>query len=187
MSAKLIHTLLSRLGMPDDQYRQMLRDRCGAETSRALTPSQQRDLVQDLNALLPEDRRLRITGVVGARRRFENLGDREPQYATPAQLRMLEATCVERSRKPSRQEAQAALNEFLRSRFGIGRIEWVLKDQVGRILKALQHVDPDAPLRQAWTRSRRKPKPPRSKLPRTDAPAGRLQEPTPTTTQAEGA
>lgn len=182
MSTKLIHTLVSRLGMPDDQYRQMLRDRCGVETSRALTPIQQRTLVEDLNTLLPEDRRLRITGAGGARRRFEDLGTREAQYATPAQLRMLEATWVERSRKPTRQEAQAALNEFLLKRFGIGKIEWVLKDQVGRILKALQHVDPDAPLRQAWTRSRRKPK--TAQTPRR----GVSTPPTiPTTTQVKGA
>jgi len=159
MSAKLIHTLVSRLGMPDDQYRQMLRDRCGVETSSALTPSQQRDLAQDLNALLPKDSRMRITGAGGARRRFEHLANREAQYATPAQLRMLEATWVERSRKPTRQEAQDALNEFLLQHFRIGRIEWILKDQVGKILKSLQQVDPAAPTRAAWNRERRKPKP----------------------------
>ena len=159
MSAKLIHTLVSRLGMPDDQYRQMLRDRCGVETSRALTPSQQRDLANDLNALLPEADRLRITGAGGARKRFEHLAEREAQYATPAQLRMLEATWVERSRKPTRQEAQAALNEFLLHRFGIGRVEWILKAQVGKILAAIRKVDPDAPTRAAWNRERRKPKP----------------------------
>jgi len=184
MSTKLLHTLVSRLGMPDDQYRQMLRDRCGVETSRAMTPSQQRALAEDLNALLPEADRLRITGAGGARKRFENLAEREAKYATPAQLRMLEATWVERSRKPTRQEAQAALNEFLLHRFGIGKVEWILKAQVGKILKAIQHVDPDAPLRKAWTNSRRKPK--RTSFSRKDAPTGRLPSTTPTTT-AEGA
>lgn len=168
MSAKLIHTLVSRLGMPDDQYRQLLRDRCGVETSRALTPSQQRELAQDLNALLPEASRMRITGAGGARKRFEHLADREAQFATPAQLRMLEATWVERSRKPTREEAQAALNEFLLHRFGIGKVEWILKAQVGKILSALRRVDPDAPTRPAWNRERRKPKPTKTtKIPPT--------------------
>jgi len=158
VSAKLIHTLVSRLGMPDDQYRQMLRDRCGAETSRALTPIQQRALANDLNALLPEDRRLRITGAGGARRRFAHLGNREPKYATPAQLRMLEATWVERSRQPTIEEKREVLNQFLLHRFKIGSIEWVLKDQVGKILKALQHVDPDSPLRPVIPRRRKRTK-----------------------------
>lgn len=179
MSARLLHTLVSRLGMPDDQYRQMLRDRCGAETSLALTPSQQRALAEDLNALLPEADRLRITGAGGARRRFENLAEREAQYATPAQLRMLEAAWVERSRQPTIAEKREALNQFLLHRFGIGKVEWILKAQVGKILTAIQHVDPDAPLRKAWTNSRRKPKRP---SPRKAAPAGRLSSTTPTTT-----
>lgn len=182
MSAKLIHTLLSRLGMPDDQYRQLLRDRFGVESSRGLKPIQQRELAKDLNALLPEASRMRITGAGGARRRFENLGTREAQYATPAQLRMLEATWVERSRQPTIEEKREVLNQFLLHRFKIGAIEWVLKAQVGKILTAIQHVDPDAPLRKAWTRSRRKPT-----VRPVHAPVGRLPEPTPTTTQAEGA
>lgn len=175
MSAKLIHTLLSRLGMPDDQYRQLLRDRFGVESSRGLKPIQQRELAKDLNALLPEGQ------PHAHRRRFENLGTREAQYATPAQLRMLEATWVERSRQPTIEEKRDVLNQFLLHRFKIGAIEWVLKVQVGKILKAIQHVDPDAPLRKAWTRSRRKPT-----VRPVHAPVGRLPEPTPTTT-TEGA
>lgn len=150
MSAtRIIHTLVSRVGLCDEDYRAMLWDRYQASSSKDLTRNQTNDLVAALHELLTdEERRANPLPQIAAdvRKRFERLGDREGM-ATPAQLRMLEASWVQRSRAEDLAAKQAAFRAWLRDRFHIERIEWVPRDQVGRILRAIQAVDPDAPPR----------------------------------------
>jgi hypothetical protein len=148
MSAtRVIHALLSRLNMRDEDYRTMLWDRYEATSSKNLTSRQANDLVAALHELLPaEERQAHPQPQIapGTRRRFDRLGDRD-RMASPRQLRMLEASWVQRSRAEDLSAKQEAFREFLRNRFRIERIEWIPSDQVGRILRAIQAVDPDAP------------------------------------------
>lgn len=148
MSAtRVIHALLSRLNMRDEDYRAMLWDRYEATSSKNLTARQAKDMVAALHELLPaEEREAHPVPQIapGTRLRFDRLGDREGM-ASPRQLRMLEASWVQRSRAEDLSAKQDAFREFLRTRFHIERIEWIPSDQVGRILRAIQAVDPDAP------------------------------------------
>lgn len=148
-ASRTIHALVARIGMPDEDYRALLWDRFRASSSKDLTSAQTNDLVAALHALLPADQRAahpRPQVAAGARRRFESLGDRD-DMATPAQLRMLEASFVQRSRAETLADKQAAFRAWLRNRFGIDRIEWIPRDQVGRILRATQGIDREAPPR----------------------------------------
>lgn len=145
-ASRTIHALVARIGMPDEDYRAMLWDRFRAASSKDLSASQVQDLVAALHALLPAEERKahpRPQIAAGARRRFKGLGDRE-DMATPAQLRMLEASFVQRSRAETLADKQTAFRAWLRSRFQIDRIEWIPRDQVGRILRATQSIDRDA-------------------------------------------
>lgn len=158
MSAiRVIHTLVSRLGLTDEDYRTMLWDRYEATSSKNLTSRQANDLVAALHGLLPAEERQTHPQpqiAAGARRRFDRLGDRDGM-ASPRQLRMLEASWVQRSRAEDLAAKQAAFRDFLRNRFRIERVEWIPSDMVGRILRAIQAVDPDAP-----TKPRKRPSKP---------------------------
>ena len=145
-ASRTIHALVARIGMPDEDYRALLWDRFHAESSKALTPTQSHDLVVALHALLPADQRAEHPhpqAAAGARRRFESLAGRD-DMATPAQLRMLEASFVQRSRALDLASKQLAFRNWLSNRFGIDRVEWIPRDQVGKILRATQGIDRDA-------------------------------------------
>lgn len=150
MSAtRIIHTLVSRTGMRDEDYRAMLWDRYQASSSKDLTRAQTNDLVAALHELLPAEERQahpRPQIAPGVGKRFENLATRDGM-ATPAQLRMLEASWVQRSRAEDLAAKQAAFRTWLLGRFRVERIEWIPRRQVGQILRAIQAVDPDAPAR----------------------------------------
>ncbi|HOX51177.1 MAG TPA: DUF1018 domain-containing protein [Fibrobacteria bacterium] len=150
MSVRLIHIYKARLRMDDDTYRSMLRDRYGVESSTLLAPAQAQELTFDLYGLLPEADRAKVAPPTarvshgGSRRRFASLENRDDHFATPAQLRMLEAEWTRHSRMATVNEKRDALVEFIRNRFAIGRLEWVRRDQVGSILRAITRVRPDA-------------------------------------------
>jgi len=59
---------------------------------------------------------------------------------------MLEAEWSRHSRQVTLGEQQDAFHAFLH-RYGVDRLEWVLKADVGRLLYAIQHVRRDAPPR----------------------------------------
>ena len=148
-ASRTIHALVARLGISDEDYRAMLWDRFHASSSKDLTTTQVTDLVASLHALLPESDRAahpRPQVAAGARRRFESQAGR-PDKASAAQLRMLEAAFVQRSRAQTLADKQAAFREFIRGRFRIDRVEWIPRDQVGRILRAITAIDPEAPVR----------------------------------------
>jgi hypothetical protein len=144
-ASKVIHTLLSTLGMSDENYRALLWDRYKVNSSKDLSAAQATDIVTCLHGLLPaEVQKLYPTPTIapGTRKRFERMGQREGM-ATPAQLRMLEAEWVRRSRAETLQAKQAAFITWL-GRFGVTRLEWIPREDVGKILRALQSVRPDA-------------------------------------------
>lgn len=154
-ASRTIHALVARIGMSDEDYRSMLWDRFRASSSNELDARQSQELVASLHQLLPAEERAkhpRPQIAAGAARRFEGLAGRD-DMATPAQLRMLEASFVQRSRAETLPEKQAAFRAWLRSRFRIDRIEWIPRDQVGRILRATQGIDRDAPPRKRTSRA----------------------------------
>lgn len=152
-ASRTIHALVARIGMADEDYRAMLWDRFHANSSKDLNTRQSLELVASLHQLLPAEERAkhpRPQIAAGTRRRFDSLGTREGM-ATPTQLRMLEASFVQRSRAETLPEKQEAFRVFLRNRCKVERIEWIQRGQVGPILRAIQSVDPDAPPRRKRT------------------------------------
>lgn len=153
-NARTIHALLSRTGMDDDTYRSMLWDRFRVNSSKDLTEAQAAELVATLHQLLPEADRAKHPhprALAGAKRRYEHLAGRDQEYATPAQLRMLEAAFVQRSRAQSLAAKQLAFREWLSHHYGLG-VSWIQRDQVGPMLKAIGHIDPDSVPRQSRAR-----------------------------------
>jgi hypothetical protein len=146
-TSRTIHALVARIGMPDEDYRALLWDRYKASSSKGLTAAQAGDLVICLHGLLPEADRVahpHPRDAAGTRKRWEHLAGRDEEWATPAQLRMLEAAWVQRSRAETLRAKQDAFKEFVRSRFNRATPSWIQREDVGRILLAIGNVRPDS-------------------------------------------
>ncbi|MFA5161182.1 MAG: phage protein GemA/Gp16 family protein [Elusimicrobiales bacterium] len=131
---KLIHTLKSRLGLPDSAYRSMLGD-YHVRSSTQLTSDGADQLIWTLQKNA-ENRQVWTRPA----RKYENLAGRR-NMATPRQLRMVEAMWAGVSRASNMAERAAALNSFL-TRFGAAKIEDVQYWQVGKIVEALKAMKP---------------------------------------------
>lgn len=151
----MIHALAARLGMNDEAYRAMLSGAYGVESSTALTPEQRQQLINELRERLapaaakaePAEKR---------RARFEELGDR-PDFATPAQLRMLEAAFVRNSRAGTLAQKREAFVVWLKNHWRLHAVSWIARDQVRKILTAIESIDPNATPRTEKTSKGKRP------------------------------
>ncbi len=129
---KLIHTLVSRLGMDDEAYRDMLEANFGVRSSKELAEPEAALLINTLQAKAVE------MGVWKRnRKKYDHLAGRPGPYATPAQLRLLEAEWrkVSRARDP-----QKALQKFLQNKFGIGRLEWLDRKTAAKAIYVIKQM-----------------------------------------------
>jgi len=133
-----IHALVNRLGMTDEQYRDLLRDRFNVDSSKSLTGLQCRTLCSFLLSMCPKAQA--TTRIV---KRHEDLGHRGNGFASPKQIRMLEGAFVGISFMPTLPEKQAAFRTFLKNHFSIPSVEWISASQVGQILKSIQSIKPN--------------------------------------------
>ncbi|MBP5202272.1 DUF1018 domain-containing protein [bacterium] len=114
---KLIHTLLSRAGLDDENYRDILA-RYGAESCKTLTQASATLLIRELSRIVEQRR---------------SLSD-----ATPAQRRLLLALWNQVSRAVTPEDKRAAFNTFLNNRFSIKGLDKVRRDEVEKIVKTLE-------------------------------------------------
>lgn len=130
----LIHVLKSKLKLPDEHYRDMLAA-FKVCSSKDLSDLAAREFIDTLKARLPAEERQST--------RHSRLGNRDAR-AFPQQLRLIEALWATVSRQPTLSAKQEALNTFLARRFGVSRIEWLPRRQVGKVvftLKRMQHQE----------------------------------------------
>jgi predicted transcriptional regulator len=140
---QIIHSLLARLGMDDDTYRDVLsryRNRNGlpARSSKDLTDVQAQQLIS----------RLKYQLVGQNQRAFEHLANRGNDMATPKQLRKIDAMWAQYMRRlmergknkiePTRDNRTKSLNHWLNRRFHRASIEMVERQLVQQIVKALR-------------------------------------------------
>jgi hypothetical protein len=71
------------------------------------------------------------------RLKYEELVNRNDEWPTPARLRLIEY----KWRQHSREKTDAALQRFLKNKFGIADITWVKADQVNKIIKAIESLN----------------------------------------------
>lgn len=129
-----IHGLARLLGMNDDAYRDMLRDRYGVESSKDLPPQSRTALIQFLRAQ-----------VAGNARNFADLSDRAHHKATPAQLRAIEAMWAQVSRQETAKARTHALNEFCKRLTGISVLRWIGKSDAKTLIKAIHAMGAETP------------------------------------------
>lgn len=125
----LIHTLISRLGIPDEEYRDMLAVYNVESSSDArFTVQHAADLI---NFLVEKSKG---TGAY--------IPKKQPVagMASRAQKAMLLNMWYQVSRQPTDAEKVAALRVFVKNRFHIDSLEWLPASAVQRIKKTLESM-----------------------------------------------
>lgn len=130
----MIHTLKSALSMSDDRYRAMLWDNFAINSSLDLSGFQAAQLIKFL-----KNQALQAGVWLGkSKEKYNNLLPRSALMATPKQLRKIEAIWGDVSRAKTTKERAQSLEKFIYRIVGIGKMEWLQKNHVNKIIKALE-------------------------------------------------
>lgn len=137
---KRIHTLKSRIALTDEEYGSAL-ESYGVSSSKELTFEQGKDLIGRFEKLTPkEQKKPKVKST-----KYNKLGIRTnhkgEHYATPKQLRMIEA--MWRDNANVRNKSQEALINFVNKITGKNALEWLLMDDVRKIVKAITSLKND--------------------------------------------
>lgn len=129
-----IHGLVRLLGMNDEAYRDMLRDRYQVESSKQLSTQQRGSLIKSL--------REQVHGKV---QKFNELSGRAKHKASPAQLRAIEAMWAQVSRAETSEDRRKALNAFCKRLTGVEVVTWICKDDAKVLIKAIHAMGAQSP------------------------------------------
>lgn len=129
-----IHGLVRLLGMNDEAYRDMLRDRYQVESSKQLSTQQRSTLIKSL--------REQVHGKV---QKFNELSGRARHKASPAQLRAIEAMWAQVSRAETSEDRRKALNAFCKRLTGVEVVTWICKDDAKVLIKAIHAMGAQSP------------------------------------------
>ncbi|WP_337872901.1 phage protein GemA/Gp16 family protein [Ignavibacterium sp.] len=138
-----IHLLKSQLRLSDEEYGAAL-ESYGVATSKSLTYQQAADLIRKLIKLLPKELRENFTrGRKDEKKKYDELGIRwndrlNEHYATPKQLRMIEAMWMTSPRVEHKTEE--AFKKFCKRISGKDRIEYLLGSDIRKITKAIESL-----------------------------------------------
>lgn len=129
-----IHGLVRLLGMNDEAYRDMLRDRYQVESSKQLSTQQRSSLIKSL--------REQVHGKV---QKFNELSGRAKHKASPAQLRAIEAMWAQVSRAETSEDRRKALNAFCKRLTGVEVVTWICKGDAKVLIKAIHAMGAQSP------------------------------------------
>lgn len=129
-----IHGLVRLLGMNDEAYRDLLRDRYQVESSKQLSTQQRGSLIKSL--------REQVHGKV---QKFNELSGRAKHKASPAQLRAIEAMWAQVSRAETSEDRRKALNAFCKRLTGVEVVTWICKDDAKVLIKAIHAMGAQSP------------------------------------------
>ena len=129
-----IHGLVRLLGMNDEAYRDMLRDRYQVESSKQLSTQQRSSLIRSL--------REQVHGKV---QKFNELSGRAKHKASPAQLRAIEAMWAQVSCAETSEDRRKALNSFCKRLTGVEVVTWICKEDAKVLIKAIHAMGAQSP------------------------------------------
>lgn len=135
-----LHVLKQQLNLSEEEYGAALESYC-VNTSKDLTYEQAGDLINKLNKLLPKS--LRDKPEKQIKKKYDELGIRyneqkKEHYATPKQLRMIEAMWMTSERVHNKTEG--AFLKFVKRITGKDRIEWLLMSDIRKIVNAIKSL-----------------------------------------------
>jgi len=147
---KKIHALKGRLGLNDEEYRLLITDFHGFSSTCKDLSRDDADLL--IKHMEKEAISLGVWNKPSARRggkkaawgktMYDELGDR-PGFATPKQLRKIEAMWSEVTRAKGQAAREKALAHFLKRQVGVEAMAFVLREHVQIIIHAINHMRRD--------------------------------------------
>lgn len=132
---KTIHVLVKALQIEDDIYRAML-ENLGAASSKDLSFSQAAALI---GRLATDAKSAGVWTQRQSPKRYEHLDDRTEEWASPAQLRLIEGLWNDVSYVPA-EERRKALRRFIERRFHYSALEFIPAKAVRRIVETLESM-----------------------------------------------
>jgi len=138
-----IHWLKNTLNLSDEEYGAAL-ESYGVATSKDLSYEQAADLIKKLVRLLPKELRENSSQRrKDAKQKYDELGIRwneklRQHFATPKQLRMLEAMWMTSNRVEYKTEE--AFKKFVKRISGKEKLEWLMMSDVRKIKKAIESL-----------------------------------------------
>lgn len=129
-----IHGLARLLGMDDEAYRTMLKDRYGVTSSKELSPQSRAALIRSLSVQLASNAR-----------NFADLSNRTREKATPSQLRAIEAMWANVSRARTAEGRKKSLNTFCEKLTGVSCITWICKADARTLIRAISAMGANTP------------------------------------------
>lgn len=133
MIIKRIKTLQGLAGISEEDYRSLLWG-YGVASCKELTILDGRrvcEFLQKIVDAIPGKQQFKKV------KRYADLQGRSAIMATPKQLRMLEAMWMSVTRQRNRQAALDAYHQWLKNRFNLLTPEWIERDRVSNIKRAL--------------------------------------------------
>lgn len=136
---KRIHILKAAIGMPDDEYRDILGLRYQVYSSKELGTLAAAALIAELEqrAVKSGKWRRRPISAPEKKKKYDHLLGRDPFLASPAQLRKIEAMWATVSRQPDDESKDRALGRFIKRIVGCEHITWIDRRDAHKIIKAL--------------------------------------------------
>jgi hypothetical protein len=134
---KLIHTIIHSIGMPDEDYRKLLKKWFDVDTCLKLNYGQAELMIQRLRYIAEKTGKWKHSE--GNKAKYDDLGDREG-FASPRQLRKIEAMWCDVSYQPDQEAKLRALNKFVYGFFHVSNIRFLEDWQARKIIRALQEM-----------------------------------------------
>lgn len=134
---KKIHIFASMLGLSYDEYKDVIRDRYGVESSKELTKEKAIEVIKEFKDDL--EKRGIDPRSYKKRKKYDDMAGR-PGMAFPGQMRKIEAIWNGVSRAETPEGKHKALRAFLSNRFGVADMRFIPLEMVPKIINALEHM-----------------------------------------------
>ena len=135
---KKLHTLKSKLGISEEDYRDTLQSFANVNSSTDLNYNQANDLINHWEKAAVEQGLWKQADKT--KKEFDEFENRGGDFATPAQLRMIVALWNEKSFVEDPTKRRVALNKFINNITGVLMIDWIHKQHVQKIIKAIKSI-----------------------------------------------
>lgn len=135
---RIIHSILNDLDWTEEQYRNALYGAFEVESKTVLDLDELDDFITLLQTVQLKEGQIPAADVEWGwgRTKYEALAHRPGDWATPAQMRKIEATW----REVARDRSDDALQTFLENHVGVSHITWLKKQHVKPVLVALKEM-----------------------------------------------
>lgn len=133
---KAVHAVVHKLGLDDDNYREILMERFKAKSCKELSWEQAEELLEALNGAPAKGGRPQGSPLRGGLKYTDF--DGRPGFANGSQCRLIDALWSQVSRAEEGEAREKALNNFVNRIAHVAGLRMLKSYQVEKIVKALE-------------------------------------------------